>query len=93
MVEVFMNPIQQPEEEFLGVVLRVTLELQGALGHHILQRHKQITVHVNEMISVDITACIINYSARLTRMTMISTIGKVSRGVGVMVRRRRGEAF
>lgn len=38
VVQVFMNSIQQPEEEFLGVVLGVTPELEGALGHHILQQ-------------------------------------------------------
>lgn len=44
MVEVFVDSIQQPEEELLGVVLGVALELQGALRHHILQRDKQIMV-------------------------------------------------
>lgn len=38
VVEVFMNSIQQPEEKFLGIVLGVTLELKGALWHHILQQ-------------------------------------------------------
>ncbi len=38
MVEVLVNSIQQPEEEFLGVMLGVPLELKGALGHHILQQ-------------------------------------------------------
>lgn len=38
MVEVFMNSIQQPEEEFLGIVLGVPLELKGALRHHVLQQ-------------------------------------------------------
>lgn len=37
LVEVFMDSVEQPEEEFLGVVLGITLELQGALRHHILQ--------------------------------------------------------
>lgn len=40
MVEVFVNSIQQPEEEFLGIVLGVTLELKSALGNHILQQDK-----------------------------------------------------
>lgn len=37
MVEVFVNSVQQPEEELLGVVLGVALELEGALRHHILR--------------------------------------------------------
>lgn len=41
MVEVFVNSIQQPEEEFLGIVLGVPLELESALGHHILQHTGQ----------------------------------------------------
>lgn len=62
MVEVFVNSIQQPEEELLGIVLGVTLELQGALGHHILQRGKQkYTAQVDKLLlknrndGVDIT--------------------------------------
>lgn len=31
VVEVFVNSVQQPEEEFLGIVLGVTFELNGAL--------------------------------------------------------------
>lgn len=46
VVEVFMNSIQQPEEKFLGVVLGVTLELKGALRHHIL-RHTGETCRVS----------------------------------------------
>lgn len=38
VIEVFMNSVQQPEEEFLGIVLGVTPELKGTLGHHILQQ-------------------------------------------------------
>lgn len=41
MVEVLVNSIQQPEEEFLGIVLGVPLELESALGHHILQHTGQ----------------------------------------------------
>lgn len=41
MVEVLVNSIQQPEEEFLGIVLGVPLELESALGHHILQHRGQ----------------------------------------------------
>lgn len=37
LVEVFMDSVQQPEEEFLGVVLGVSSELKGALRHHVLQ--------------------------------------------------------
>lgn len=37
VVEVFVNSIQQPEEEFLGVMLGVTFKLNGALWHHVLQ--------------------------------------------------------
>ena len=38
LIEVFMNSVKQPEEEFLGIVLGVTFELKGALRHHILQQ-------------------------------------------------------
>ena len=38
MIEVFMNSVQQPKEEFLGIMLGVTPELKGTLGHHILQQ-------------------------------------------------------
>lgn len=31
LVEVFVNSIEQPEEEFLGVVLGVSPELKGTL--------------------------------------------------------------
>lgn len=37
VVKVFVNSIQQPEEEFLGIVLGVTFKLNGTLGHHVLQ--------------------------------------------------------
>lgn len=37
VVKVFVNSIQQPEEELLGVVLGVSFKLNGALGHHVLQ--------------------------------------------------------
>lgn len=37
VVKVFVNSIQQPEEELLGVVLGVPFKLNGALGHHVLQ--------------------------------------------------------
>lgn len=37
IIEVFVNSVQQPEEEFLGIVLGVPLELKGALRHHILE--------------------------------------------------------
>lgn len=37
VVEVFVNSIQQPEEELLGIVLGVPFKLNGALGHHVLQ--------------------------------------------------------
>lgn len=38
MVEVFVNSVQQPKEEFLGVVLGVTSELKGTLGHNVLRQ-------------------------------------------------------
>lgn len=44
VVQVFMDSIQQPEQELLRVMLGVSLELQGALGHHILQQEKTHTV-------------------------------------------------
>lgn len=47
MVEVFMNSVQQPEEELLGIVLGVTLELKGAPRHHILQRDKHTALKVD----------------------------------------------
>lgn len=75
MVEVFVNSIQQPEEELLRVVLGVALELQGALGHHVLQRDKHNTAQVDCSSNTDF---IMKYSARLTRM-LISAIRKVSR--------------
>lgn len=31
VVEVLVNPVQKPEEELLGIVLRITLKLEGAL--------------------------------------------------------------
>lgn len=37
VVKVFVNSIQQPEEEFLGIMLGVTFKLNGALRHHVLQ--------------------------------------------------------
>lgn len=42
VVEVFMDSVQQPEEELLGIMLGVTLELKGAPRHHILQWDKHI---------------------------------------------------
>ena len=41
MVQVFMDSVQQPEEELLGVVLGRPAELEGALRHHILSHRKQ----------------------------------------------------
>lgn len=41
VVEVFVNSIQQPQEELLGIVLGVAPELKGALRHHILQINGQ----------------------------------------------------
>lgn len=41
VVEVFVNSIQQPEEEFLGIVLGVPLELQSTPGHHVLPNKGQ----------------------------------------------------
>lgn len=46
VVEVFVNSIQQPEEEFLGIVLGVPLELESAPGHHVLP-HKGQTSQVS----------------------------------------------
>lgn len=37
VVKVFVNSIQQPEEEFLGIMLGVSFKLNGALRHHVLQ--------------------------------------------------------
>lgn len=37
VVKVFVNSIQQPEEEFLGIMLGVTFKLNGTLRHHVLQ--------------------------------------------------------
>lgn len=42
MIQVFVNSIQQPEEEFLRVMLGVTSELKGTPGHHILKQNKLI---------------------------------------------------
>lgn len=56
VVEVLMDSIQQPQEEFLGVVLGIASELKGALRHHVLQhntgQHKQFcwTVSKTERI-------------------------------------------
>ena len=41
MVEVFMDSIQEPEEELLGVMLGCPAELEGTLRHHILSHRKQ----------------------------------------------------
>lgn len=49
MVEVFMNSIQQPEEELLGIVLGVTLELKGTLRDHVLQHDKQDKQMINDL--------------------------------------------
>lgn len=46
VVEVFVNSIQQPEQEFLGIVLGVPLELERAPGHHVLPCKGQ-TSHVS----------------------------------------------
>lgn len=91
-----MNSIQQPEEEFLGIVLGVTLELKGALRHHILQHTGQTSYVLSGLLLNQklFLQCIeyhffyrhhwllIKYSARLTRMMMISTFLKVGRGAG-----------
>lgn len=92
MVQVFMNSIQQPEKEFLGIMLGVTLELKGALRNHILQQTTagQTSYGLsglflkqkwfcNAVSAVSVFCHIIKYSVCLTR-TMISTILKVSRG-------------
>lgn len=36
-VQVLVNPVQQPQQELLGVVLSVAFELGGVLGHSVLQ--------------------------------------------------------
>jgi len=41
MVEVFMDTVQQPEKELLGVVLCISPVLHGTLGHSILPKHTQ----------------------------------------------------
>lgn len=42
-----MDSIQQPEEEFLGIVLGVPLELKSAFRHHILQHTGQTRLKVD----------------------------------------------
>ena len=105
MIEVFVNSVQQPKEELLGVVLGVTSELKGHswTQHSAAQKKNtnQISAHrseTTETISHGAAEAfsrhrpIIKYSVRLTGMT-ISTILKVSGGGGACLRGRRGEAF
>lgn len=97
-----MNSIQQPEEEFLGIVLGVPLELESAPGHHVLPNKRTnksfvlklylfifFAVAMSRLLllpstpttsSLPPTTTFMKYSAGLTRMTVISTIGKVSKG-------------
>lgn len=42
MVQVFMDTIEQPEEELLGIVLRISPVLHGTPCHSILHKCKPI---------------------------------------------------
>ncbi len=39
MVEVFMDTVEQPEKELLGIVLGISPVLHGTPGHSILPQH------------------------------------------------------
>lgn len=46
-VDVFMNTVQQPQEELQGVVLGITTKLCSILGHYSLERGK---AHVTKVL-------------------------------------------
>ncbi|TNN49084.1 hypothetical protein EYF80_040689 [Liparis tanakae] len=76
VVEVLVDSVQQPQEELLRVVLGVALELQGALGHHVLQRDKHNAARWTAG-RTQTGGLVMKYSARPTGM-LISAIRKVS---------------
>lgn len=41
MVQVFVDPVQEPEEELLGVVLGRPAELERTLRHHVLSHREE----------------------------------------------------
>lgn len=102
MVEVFVYSVQQPEQEFLGIMLGVTFELKGALRHHILQhkRTKEFCLKqtapqpevMHLFLSLDTVGSSLNIQHASPRCWW-SAPSKRSAKVRVRVKRRHTEAF
>lgn len=91
VVEVFVNPIQQPEEEFLGVMLGVTFKLNGALWHHVLQETRK-TASFSQTPHDSTMTVAAPWNIQQVRRWR-SAHSKRATEVQVMVRHRPGEAF
>lgn len=58
-IDVFVDAVQQPQEELQGVVLRVATKLRSVLGHYGLQREREREVHAIKRETLSVNAAFV----------------------------------